>query len=133
MRVVFDTNIFISAFIFPNSQAEKALIKIINDSDFSDLLIISKEIIDEILSVLASKFSREKEELSRLAVYISEIAHIVYPQIKINVLSDEPDNRIIECAISGNAEFVVTGDKKMLALKEYGRIKIISLKNYLDL
>ncbi len=130
MRVVIDTNIFISAFIFPNSQAEKALIKIINDSD---LLIISKEIIDEILSVLASKFSREKEELSRLAVYISEIAHIVYPQIKINVLSDEPDNRIIECAISGNAEFVVTGDKKMLALKEYGRIKIISLKNYLDL
>lgn len=130
MRVVFDTNIFISAFIFPNSQAEKAIIKIINDID---LLVISKEIIDEILSVLALKFSREKEEISRLAVYISDIAYIVYPQIRIDVLSDEPDNRIIECAISGNADFIVTGDKKMLALENYERIKIISLKNYLDL
>jgi putative PIN family toxin of toxin-antitoxin system len=130
MRVVFDTNIFISAFIFPNSQAEKAIIKIINDID---LLIISKEIIDEILSVLALKFSREKEEISRLAVYISDIARIVNPQISINVLSDEPDNRIIECAISGNADFIITGDKKMLALKNYGQIKIISLKNYLEL
>jgi len=129
MKVVFDTNIFISAFIIPGSQAEKAMLRIIEGMD---VLLLSKGILDELLSVLSLKFSRNKEEISRLAVILSEMAEWVDPSKKIKVLSDEPDNRILECAVSGNADVIVTGDKEIIRLGEYEKIKIISLKEYLE-
>lgn len=128
MRVVFDTNIFISAFVIPGSQSGKAILKIIESGDH---LIISKEIIDEVLSVLSSKFSRDREVLSRIAVYLSEVAELVRSTERIRLFKDEPDNRIIECALKGNADAVVTGDKKMLKIKQFRGIRIISLKEYL--
>ncbi len=129
MKVVFDTNIFISAFVIPGSQAEKAMLRIIEGMD---VLLLSKGILDELLSVLSIKFSRDREEISRLAVILSEMAEWVNPSKKIKVLSDEPDNRILECAVSGNADVIVTGDKEILRLGEYEKIKIISLKEYLE-
>ena len=129
MRAVFDTNIFISAFAIPGGQAEKAILKIIEGQDD---LVISKEIIGEILSVLSSKFAHEKEALSHLAVNLSELAELVRPDKRVRVFTDEPDNRILECAISGKADVIVTGDKDMLRLREYEGIKIISLRQYLE-
>ena len=129
MKVVFDTIIFISALVFPGSVAEKAIFKIIEGED---ILLISKQILKEILSVLSKKFSGDKEAISRVAVNLSEIAEMVNPTVRIRVLKDEPDNRILECAVSGKADVVVSGDKKMLKLKEYEGVKIISLKEYLN-
>lgn len=129
MRVVFDTNIFISAFAVRGTQAEKALLKVIRRTDD---LIISKAILDEVLSVLANKFNKDIESLSRTALFISEIAEMVKPEGRLHILRDAPDNRILECAIIGNADAVITGDKEMLRLKEYKGIKIISLKDYLS-
>lgn len=129
MKVVFDTNIFISALVFPGSLAEKAIYKIIEGED---TLLISKQILQEILSVLSKKFGGDKEAIARVAVNLSEIAELVYPNIRIQALKDEPDNRILECAVGGKADVVVTGDKKMLKLKEYEEVKIISLKEYLE-
>ena len=128
MKVVFDTNIFISAFVIPGSQAEKAVLRIIEGRD---VLLLSKGILDELLTVLSTKFSRDKEEISRVAVILSEIGEWVVPSEKIKVLNDDPDNRILECAVSGNADVIVTGDKELLRLRGYERTKIISLKEYL--
>ena len=128
MIVVFDTNIYISAFVFPGSEAGKAVFKIIKGID---TLVISKEIIHEVLSVLSSKFSRDREAISRTAVFLDDIAEVVQPVTKIDILKDKPDNRILECAVSGNAEVIVTGDKAMLKLKAYSNIKAITLKDYL--
>jgi putative PIN family toxin of toxin-antitoxin system len=114
MKVVFDTNIFVSALVIPESQAEKAVLRIIEGID---VLLLSKEILDELLLILSTKFSRDKEEISRVAVILSEMGEWVEPTEKINVLNDEPDNRILECAASGNADAIVTGDKKLLGLK----------------
>ncbi|MEW6408920.1 MAG: putative toxin-antitoxin system toxin component, PIN family [Nitrospirota bacterium] len=129
MKVVFDTNIYVSAFVIPNSQAEKAVLKVIEGSD---LLIISKEIIDEVLTVLSAKFSRDRETISRTALYLSDIARVVKPVRKINIFKDAPDNRILECAVTGKADVIVTGDKEMLRLREFEWIKIMSLKEYLE-
>lgn len=85
----------------------------------------------EILAVLASKFSRDKEELSRVAVVLGELGQIVEPSRRLSVLKDEPDNRILECAVEGNAEVIVTGDKAMLGIVEYEGIRLITLADYL--
>ena len=130
MKVVFDTNIFISAFVIPNSKAEQAIIKIIEGSD---TLLLSKEIVGEILSVLSTKFHRDREAISHVALYLSELARIVKPTRKIRLFKDDPDNRILECAVSGKADVIVTGDKEILKLGEYEGIRIISLKEYLEM
>ena len=128
MKVVFDSNIFISALLFPGGRADAAVAKIL---DGIDDLVISRPIIDEVLSVLASKFSRDREELSRVAVLLGEMGEIVEPTVRLNILRDEPDNRILECAVEGKAEAIVTGDKAMLAIRVYEGIRLITLVDYL--
>jgi len=129
MKVVFDTNIYISAFVFKGGSAEKAIQRILNNSD---ILIVSKPIVEETLRILAEKFERNIEELSRTAVFMSEMAITVEPVERLNVLLDEPDNRILECALEGDADKIVTGDKAMLSLSAYETVEIISLRSYLS-
>lgn len=129
MKVVFDTNIYVSAFVLPGSKAEKAILKIL---DGEDTLVISKEIIDETLTVLSGKFKQDREAISRTAIFLSDIAELVTPSKKIKILKDDPDNRIIECAVAGKASVIVTGDKRMLEMGSYQGISIISLKEFLE-
>ena len=128
MRVVFDTNIFISALVIPGSQAEGAVFKIL---DGDDTLLISKPILDELLTTLARKFSRDTEALSQVAVMLTEMSEMVKPKSTVEVFKDDPDNRVLECAESGQADAIVTGDKEMLLLKQYRGIPLISLRDYL--
>jgi len=128
MKVVFDSNILVAALLLPGGRAEAAVANIL---DGVDDLVISRPIIQEVLSVLASKFSRDKEELSRVAVVLGELGRIVEPSRRLYVLRDEPDNRILECAVEGNAEAIVTGDKAMLAIGEYEGIRLVTLAVYL--
>ena len=130
MRVVFDTNIFVSALALPGSRADAALQRVIDDVD---QLVVSKAIIDELLMVLARKFARDADELARIAVFLSDLARIVRPRGRIDVLQDEADNRVLECARTGKASLIVTGDKAMLEFGSYREIKIISLRDYLEL
>ena len=128
MRVVFDSNILIAGLLFPGGRAEAAVANILEGADD---LVISRPIINEVLSVLASKFSRDKEELSRVAVILGEMGDIVKPSRRLSVFQDEPDNRILECAVEGKAEVIVTGDKAMLAIGEYEGIRLMTLADYL--
>ncbi len=129
MKAVFDTNIFVSAFAIPGGRAERAIDLVI---DARVNLCISKEIIHEVLGVLAQKFSKGPEELARTAVFLSELAELVVPRKKFAILNDEPDNRILECAVTGHADVIVTGDRAMLNLKKYQEIRILSLRQFLD-
>ena len=129
MRVVFDTNIFISALVIPGCLAEKAVSRIIAGLDE---LAISPDIIKEVLSVLSAKFGREREAISHVAVILLELGELVRPDQRVRVFRDEPDNRILECAVFGKADRIVTGDKEMLRLKEVKGLKIASLREYLE-
>lgn len=130
MRVVFDTNILISALVFPGGQGEAALRRII---DGTDRLFLSKAILDELLEVLGRKFARDAEELAHAAIFLSELATVVAPRRRLRVLKDDPDNRILECAVAGRAEAIVTGDKALLALKQFRNIPVMTLRSYLGI
>ena len=94
-------------------------------------LAISKPIIHEVLGVLARKFARDAEELARVAVFLSELGEVVQPRKTLHVLRDEPDNRILECALTAHAKVIVTGDRAMLDLGEYKGIRIMTLREFL--
>ena len=128
MKVVFDTNILVSALVFPGGRGEAALRRIIEEQD---QLVISKPILDELLGILARKFSRDAEELAHVAVFLSGLAVSVRPRRKLQVVKDEPDNRILECALAGHAEAIVTGDHVLLSLREYRGVRIVRLREYL--
>jgi putative PIN family toxin of toxin-antitoxin system len=128
VRVVFDSNIYISALVIPGSRAEQALLRILAGTD---TLLISKTILDEVLATLARKFSRDPEALSQTAVILTEMAEVLRPEHTVSVFKDDPDNRVLECAEAGRADCIVTGDKTMLRLKQYRNIRLISLREYL--
>ena len=129
MIVVFDTNIFVSALVFPGGRAEEAIIRILRGTDH---LVISKPLLDELLVVLARKFDRDREEFSRVALWISELAEWVHTSRRINEVDDEADNRVLECAVAGKAELIVTGDKALLQLRSFEGILIESLSDYVS-
>jgi len=126
--VVFDTNILVSALVFPGGRGEAALQRVIDERDE---LIVSKPILDELLGSLGRKFSRDAEELAHIAVFLSDLARTVRPRGRIRALKDDPDNRVLECAIAGRADAIVTGDKALLELKEYRGVRILALRDYL--
>jgi putative PIN family toxin of toxin-antitoxin system len=128
VRVVFDSNIYISALVFPGSQAEQAFSRVFEGID---TLVLSKAILNEVLGILARKFSRDPEALSQTAVLMAELGEFVKPARMVEVFNDDPDNRVIECAETGQAECIVTGDKAMLQLKQDGSIRLVSLRKYL--
>jgi uncharacterized protein len=128
VKAVLDTNIFISALALPGGQAQKAALA---DMEGRFDLAISKPIIHEVLGVPARKFARDAEELARVAVFLSELGEVVQPRKTLHVLRDEPDNRILECALTAHAKVIVTGDRAMLDLGEYKGIRIVTLREFL--
>ena len=128
MKVVFDTNVLVSALVFPGGRGEEALLRVVAEYDE---LVLSRPIVDELLGVLSRKFARDSEELARVALFLADVGTMVKPRRRLTVLKDAADNRILECALAGRAQVVVTGDKALLALKEYRGVRVLSLADYL--
>jgi len=128
LKVVFDTNIYISAFVIPGGNAEKAYLHAI-EGDFE--LCASVAILTELARKLDEKFGWEKQEIAHLIISISNVATVLKNAPWLNVLSDDPDNRILECALKAEADFLVTGDKHLIKLRSYEDCKIIKLSAFL--
>jgi putative PIN family toxin of toxin-antitoxin system len=128
LKVVFDTNIYISAFVVPGGNAEKAYLCAIN-RDFE--LYTSISILTELARKLEEKFGWEKEKIAQLLTYISKTTEILKTSLHIKILADDPDNRILECAVEANADLLITGDKHLLKIKHYENFEIIKLSDFL--
>ncbi len=129
MKVVFDTNVFISAFVIPGGKAEEAYLHAVK-GDFA--LYSSVAILTEMAQKLSEKFGWQEDRIAHLLRAVAKVAIIIKTQPRLHVLADEPDNRIIECAMKAKAEFIVTGDKHLLSLKHFQDIDIISLSDFLE-
>jgi len=127
MKVTFDTNILVSAFEFPYGRAAQVLLNIRSGRD---LMFISCPIIKELLRVLADKFGRTEAELEVMRAFIRQYGHMVTPTETLSILADEPDNRILECAVAASADMIVTGDRLMLTLGKFQGIRRASSRAF---
>jgi putative PIN family toxin of toxin-antitoxin system len=128
MRVVFDTTVFISAFIVPGSQGEQAFL--LARRRRCDLYT-SVAILTETAQKLREKFAQEEEDVKEALKVISRAATVLKPIVRVKVLTDVPDNRILECALTAPADLVVTGDRHLLSLRKFQGIPIVRLADFL--
>jgi uncharacterized protein len=129
LRVVFDTNISISAFVIPGSRAEEAYLHGLR-GDF--ILCSSVAILTETARKLREKFDWEGQKVTRLLKAIAGVGVVIKTHPHLHLLLDEPDNRIVECALAAEAEIIVTGDKHLLSLGNYRDISIVTLSYLLE-
>ena len=129
MKIVLDTNIFISSF-FWGGNPRKILERII---DGKDKLFVCKEILQEIDSVMTRpKFNVNNMYISHFIHSIEEIANrVVLTGIVQNVCRDSKDDKVLECALLANADYIITGDIDLLILKEFQGIKIVMANEYI--
>lgn len=128
MRVVFDANIYISALAIPGGNAEDAYLEAVRGT-FE--LYTAVAILTETARVLQAKFDWAEVKVREAVQDIGQVATVLRPRPTLHILDDEPDNRILECAIAAQAEFVVSGDRHLLALKHHADITMISLADFL--
>jgi len=122
-KITVDTNILISAFVYPGTTVIKIFDGIFGGSI---KLGLSDEILREFTGVCVRKFDYDPEDAVKLADMIRQQSEIVYPEQKISVISDEPDNRILECAVKFGADYIISGDRHILSVVKYKGIKILS-------
>ena len=128
MRVVFDTNIFISAFVIPGGNAEEAYLHAVRGT-FA--LYSSIAILTETANTLRTKFEWSDEKALRLLESVSRTAVVLRTRPHLHIVKDEPDNRILECALLAEADSIVTGDRHLLSLKQFRGISILKLADFL--
>ena len=129
-KVVLDTNIFISG-IFWNGTPNKVL-KLADSGKM--LVFVSLEILNEVEDVLIGDFKLSKEMAHRRLDYIKGIATAILPSMRLDIVKDDPDdNKVLECAVACGADYIITGDKHLLTLKDYNGIQIITAATLISL
>ena len=131
LRIVLDTNVLVSATIRRGNQFE-----ILQLGKLKKIQIItSQEILDEVKEVLSRpKFGFPENQIKEIVEEIKNLSIIVYPTDKVDIVKEDPDdNRIIECAIAGKADYIISGDNHLLELKEYLGIKIVNSADFMKL
>jgi putative PIN family toxin of toxin-antitoxin system len=130
LKAVFDTNIFISAFVIPGGKAEEAYLNALRGNFH---LYSSIPILTETAQKLREKFGWQEDKIAHLLKTIAKFATIIKTRPHLHLLSDEPDNRILECAIGAKADFIVTGDKHLLSMRHFQNIEITRLSDFLEI
>lgn len=132
-KFVVDVNIIISALIFPNSKPNQALQKA---QDFGDILM-SPEVWQELEKVTTRpKFNRYLDLADRqkfLLDLYNTITPIITIKETITECRDQKDNKYLELAISGNADYIITGDQDLLVLNPFRHVTIVNADDFLSL
>ena len=128
MKVVLDTNIFISGIFWKGSSNRI----ITNWKEGKFTLVTSLEAISEVIKILKDfKIKLSDEMIKEWVDLIVRNSMIVEPKEKISIIKDDPkDNIFIETAVAGNVDYIVSQDNHLLKLKEFRGIKIITPEEF---
>ena len=132
MRVVLDTNVLLSALVFPGSKPDHVLQRV-RGGEVE--LFLSSFILAELERILRDKFRLTKRQMDDRVTVIRRMAAIVEPTERIAlVVAKDDDNRILECAVAVRADDLVTGDKEhLLPLRSIGTTQIVTPAAFLEL
>ena len=127
MIICCDTNILISAFIFPGGFPDK-IVQAIQMKRFEN--VTSLELLNEFKKVLITKFKLSLERANDYVMFVSNMSTIVHPTEKLSIIrEDVADNRVLECAFTGHASYIITGDKLLLNYnKKMKQLEIVTPK-----
>jgi len=134
MKITADTNTLISA-TFWSGPSDKIISRV--EAKKLDL-ILSEEIVNEYAEVLnyeeiKDKIKDKKLEMKLTVEKIKSISTIAVPKEKLSIIKDDPDdNVILECAIAGNVDCVVSNDKHLLKLKKFRNILILTPDDFVE-
>jgi putative PIN family toxin of toxin-antitoxin system len=131
MRVVFDTNVIVSALLFENSTPAQAFFAALKSGE----VLLSAPLAEEISRIIYHpKFDRylTDEQRADFITALVEASALVEIKDTITVCRDPKDNMILELAVSGKAEVIVTGDADLLVLNPFEQISILSPKDFLE-
>lgn len=129
MRVVADTNVFLSALVFGGPPEE--IINLARQGRVE--LLASPDILLELSAVLKTKFSWQDGEIADAVRTIGYCSTLIKPRAVIKEIEDDPDNRVLECAVDGMSDFIVSGDHHLLELESYRGIRILKARDLLDI
>ncbi len=130
LRVVVDTNTYISAMLFPGSTPSRA----IDSVDRAGTMLVSPELIQELKEVARRpKFDKYVAKLKRLKFVANVVqrAELFEPTEIINECRDPKDNKFLELAVSGNASHIITGDADLLVMNPFRGFSIVSPQEFL--
>jgi putative PIN family toxin of toxin-antitoxin system len=130
MRVVADTNVYISALHFGGIPEEILVLARAGTVQ----LFTSFSILKETEGVLCRKFHWSARAARDAIATIQEFTQLVRPTHAIClVVEDEPDNRILECALEAHADVVISGDRHLRQLQVFQGIPIISPGEFMEI
>jgi putative PIN family toxin of toxin-antitoxin system len=131
LKVVIDTNIFVSSFL---GGRPRQVIDLWKQGEI--VLCLSKDILDEYVDVLQRLGFADEQELAELLALIKKGIHLVFtaktPRMAI-VKNDPSDDKFLECAVKLRAEYVITGDKALKAVGQYQGIKSLTPQEFLKI
>lgn len=128
LRIVCDTNVYISAAL-RGARAE-AILRLAAANAVQ--LVVSPAILEELNQKLRLKFGWTQQQARLFVDAVRDIAEVVRPVVELAVVDDDPDdNRVIECAVSGEAALIVTFDRHLLRLKSFENVAIIRSEDLL--
>ena len=131
MNILLDTNVIISALCFPFSKPRKAFDLAIKNGNLST----SEDTFNELKTVLLKQKFDTYIELSLRQEFLkqySKLCKTVQISQKIDICRDKKDNKFLELALNGNADYIITGDSDLLILNPFENIKIITPDSYLN-
>jgi uncharacterized protein len=130
LRAVFDTNVLVSAFVFPGGPPEHAYRFVV---ERRVQLISSRPLLAELIRVLIEKFGWQPIGAEEAGRQVAQLADIVKPtELMHEIEADPADNRVLEAALAGDADVIVSGDHHLLELEEWRGIPIQNPASFLQ-
>ncbi|MBV9225314.1 MAG: putative toxin-antitoxin system toxin component, PIN family [Acidobacteriaceae bacterium] len=131
LRATLDTSILIAALVFKSARPLEILHMGLQGAAN---LTVSPAILDEMGNVLARDFTASPEEIAEARTIVADAARTATPAVQLDVIKeDPPDNRILECAMSAGADYIVTRDNDLLRRRTYAGIRIVNDADFLEL